>query len=161
MLLFYRQLTYKHPSLLFSRIIWTVLFCVFSCAIASTVSLLLTCRPLNAFWLSTDYEWAQTHEYTCGNSGAYIVVISVINVVFDFVITLMPTALIWNLKLPTRQKIVLWALLTVGIMASVAAVFRIIAADDEFYHTYDFVCTYCRKPNSPFLLYVKGLIQSG
>lgn len=128
-----------------SRTIWALIGAVGLCTIGSTLAIFLACRPFAAFWLQVNYLWASQHAYHCDNSGAYVVVITVINVVLDVIITMLPTALLWKLKLPIRQKAAVWGVFTVGLLAAVAAVMRIDAAVVSFYQTYDTICKYSHR----------------
>jgi hypothetical protein len=78
------------------------------------------CRPLNAFWNQVDFEWNITHQpgrdYVCYNEPLHYFFNISITVLQDFMVTLMPMALFYKLKMPIRQKVALGVLFGVGIL---------------------------------------------
>jgi hypothetical protein len=88
--------------------------------IAFTMTTLLSCRPLNAFWNQVDFVWGATHiegkDYVCYNEPLHYFFNITITVIQDFMVCLMPMALFWRLKMPLRQKMALGVLFGVGIL---------------------------------------------
>lgn len=132
-LLFYRRIARHHLNRAFITILHVVGVVLTLQFIASLISLFLTCRPVNAFWMAADPEWDMTHEFTCINRSAYIIAFGAINVAADVILTILPTAMIHKIQLPRIQKIALWILFSVGILSSIAAIMRM------YYSYVDFV----------------------
>jgi hypothetical protein len=84
------------------------------------VTVLLSCRPLNAFWWQVDFDWEYTHvegvDYVCAKEPLiYICSISFV-VLQDFMTVALPMTIFWRLRLPFRQKAVLSVLFGIGIV---------------------------------------------
>lgn len=79
----------------------------------------LSHSPINAYW-----DLAPTYPYKCLNDGAIVFSASVINIFTDFLVTVLPMPLIWNLKLPTRQRIAVISIFSLGIVVNVAGSVR-------------------------------------
>ncbi|KAE8354306.1 hypothetical protein BDV28DRAFT_87856 [Aspergillus coremiiformis] len=81
------------------------------------------CSPIHAYW---DYK--PTYPHHCLNEGAYIFASSVINIVTDFLSTVVPMPLIWNLNLPARQRIAVMSIFGLGIVVNIAGIARTVYA---------------------------------
>jgi hypothetical protein len=84
------------------------------------VTLLLSCRPLSAFWWQVDFDWEATHvegiDYKClQESLIYMWSISFV-VVQDFMTVVLPMTIFWRIRLPFRQKVGLSILFGAGIV---------------------------------------------
>jgi hypothetical protein len=70
-LLFYRRLSVKFTQ---TFMIATWLGIVYNALylVGFGLSLLLLCRPVNAYWDAFDAEWAATHNYSCGRETSTV-----------------------------------------------------------------------------------------
>lgn len=88
------------------------------------ITLFVSCRPLQAWWLKEDPIWASTHEFTCINIGSFMETMNTISATEDLILALMPTMLLWNMHLPARQKIGIWTVFAMSIFTSVVGYAR-------------------------------------
>ncbi|KAL5003172.1 hypothetical protein BDV10DRAFT_155816 [Aspergillus recurvatus] len=77
------------------------------------------CRPIKAYW---DLE--PRYPHTCLNDGAIVFSASTINIFTDVLTTILPMPLIWKLKLPTRQRLAVMGIFSLGIIVDVAGAIR-------------------------------------
>ncbi|KAF9890973.1 hypothetical protein FE257_005230 [Aspergillus nanangensis] len=90
------------------------------------------CNPVRAYW-----EISPTYDYTCMHSGAIVFAASVINIFTDFLVTALPMPLIWNLKLPTRQRLAVISIFGLGIVVNVAGSVRTVYVWKSMIASYD------------------------
>lgn len=76
-------------------------------------------RPIHAYW-----DVQPTYPYHCMNAGYMVFSASVVNIFTDFLATVLPMPLIWNLKLPARQRIAVISIFGLGIVVNVAGSIR-------------------------------------
>lgn len=88
--------------------------------------------PVKAYW-----ELAPTYPHQCMNSGAIVFSASVINIFTDFLVTVLPMPLIWNLKLPARQRIAVISIFGLGIVVNVAGSVRTVYVWKSMIASYD------------------------
>ncbi|CAI6340857.1 unnamed protein product [Periconia digitata] len=79
---------------------------------------IFACSPRHKLWT----PWAPGK---CADVAMVYIIPACINVVFDFIILLIPQMVIWKLHASTAKKIGISALFAVGILATIAAGFRI------------------------------------
>lgn len=92
----------------------------------------LSHSPIHAYW-----DLAPTYPYKCLNDGAIVFSASVINIFTDFLVTVLPMPLIWNLKLPTRQRIAVISIFGLGIVVNVAGSVRTVYVWKSMIASYD------------------------
>lgn len=88
--------------------------------------------PVHAYW---DVE--PTYPHHCLNDGAIVFAASVINIFTDFIVTVLPMPMIWNLKLPTRQRIAVMSIFGLGIVVNVAGSVRTVYVYKSMMASYD------------------------
>lgn len=71
------------------------------------------------------------------NSGAIVFAASVVNILTDFLVTVLPMPLIWSLKLPTRQRIAVISIFGLGIFVNVAGTCRTVYVYKSMLDSYD------------------------
>lgn len=71
------------------------------------------------------------------NGGAIVFAASVINIFTDFLVTVLPMPLIWNLKLPTRQRIAVISIFGLGVLVNVAGSCRTVYVYKSMIASYD------------------------
>ncbi|KAL2814581.1 hypothetical protein BJX63DRAFT_193130 [Aspergillus granulosus] len=101
----------------------SVLFILFS---------IFQCRPIHAYW---DLE--PQYSYHCLNDGAIVFSASVINIFTDVLVTILPMPLIWNLKLPTRQRVAVISIFALGIVVDIAGSIRTVYVWKSMIVSYD------------------------
>lgn len=136
-LLFYRRLSVKF-SRFFMIATWIGIIANLIYVVAFILVLLLLCRPVYAYWMSFDLAWASTHQFTCGGEYIALPLSAGISVIMDFYTASLPMFLIWNLSLPKRQKIGLYALFACGFLVVVAGIVRTILLNQLINYDYDF-----------------------
>ena len=70
------------------------------------------CRPFGR-------NFDQTIPGNCGSQRDFYIAIGVFNIILEVIMLAMPTPFLYNLKLPTRKKVVLIIMFTIGIMCVV------------------------------------------
>ena len=106
-------------------------FVAVCCALFELISI-FQCRPIRAYW-----ELEPKYPHTCLNDGAVVFSASLINVITDFMCTVVPMPLIWNLKLPARQRIAVMSIFGLGIVVNVAGAIRTAYVYESMIATYD------------------------
>jgi uncharacterized membrane protein len=62
---------------------------------------------------------------------------SVINIFTDVLVTILPMPLIWNLKLPTRQRVAVISIFALGIVVDIAGSIRTVYVWKSMIASYD------------------------
>lgn len=75
------------------------------------------CWPIEAYWLGQSDK--------CLNQSAIVTADSIISVVSDLVILLLPTPLTWSLQLPVRERLRVIGILCAGGVATAFSVYRL------------------------------------
>ncbi|EXJ63216.1 hypothetical protein A1O7_03663 [Cladophialophora yegresii CBS 114405] len=136
-LLFYQRLSVKFKKgflvATWLGIVYNVLYLV-----AFTFTLLLICRPVDAYWKSFDPGWAATHNFYCAKEGASIPAAVGLSVLGDFYSTLLPLLLVFSLELPPKQKLGLYSLFGLGFLACGLGLVRVVLTYRLLNETYDF-----------------------
>ena len=89
-------------------------------------------RPIRAYW-----DFQPTYPYHCLNDGYMVFSASVVNIFTDFLATVLPMPLIWNLKLPARQRIAVISIFGLGIVVNVAGSVRTVYVWKSMVVSYD------------------------
>ncbi|KAL2865636.1 uncharacterized protein BJX67DRAFT_168976 [Aspergillus lucknowensis] len=103
--------------------------------LSSTLFILISifqCRPVRAYW-----DVQPQYSYHCLNNGAIVFSASVINIFTDVLVTILPMPLIWNLKLPTRQRIAVISIFGLGIVVDIAGSVRTVYVWKSMIASYD------------------------
>ncbi|PYI15296.1 integral membrane protein [Aspergillus japonicus CBS 114.51] len=90
------------------------------------------CSPIRAYW-----EVAPTYSFHCLNDGAAVFSASVVNIFTDFLTTVLPMPLIWNLKMPARQRVAVISIFGLGIVVNVAGSIRTVYVWKSMVASYD------------------------
>jgi hypothetical protein len=116
-LLFYRRLT-SGVSTPFRYAVYAAIIFVGSFCIAGLTTLLVGCRPFNAYWLELNPAWAAANEgkFYCYDEGPYIIAVATISMVTDFLVCVLPMMLFLRLNIGFRQKLALAAIFGVGFL---------------------------------------------
>ncbi|KAL1960514.1 hypothetical protein VTO42DRAFT_7813 [Malbranchea cinnamomea] len=100
------------------RLSYTLIVINIAWGIAYIITLCLACRPLHNYWSSSNFA------DKCASEDARILSASIISIVNDILVFLLPLRTFWKLWLPPREKAVLIALMSVGLIACAASIIR-------------------------------------
>jgi hypothetical protein len=98
---------------------WGTLIIVVLWGISLTFATIFACRPVHGYWTYTNTDH-------CTDEGTRLLVISIVNIVTDIIVIAIPMGAFWRLRIPIRQKIILFGLLSLGLVATVVSVVRTI-----------------------------------
>ena len=118
-LLFYRRLSVSFTCAFMNATFFGIAWIIVAFPVAIAISFALICRPLEAYWLRNSILWlsqSQNVDFTCLRDDILLPTSSTIGVVADLYTTLVPLLLIMRLRLPTNQKLGLYALFAVGFL---------------------------------------------
>lgn len=83
---------------------------IVSCwALSVVLETFLLCRPFK-------YNWEPTLKHTCGNRVASYIGSGGLNLVTDVMVLSLPVPMVWALKIPRRNKIILFCVFGVGLL---------------------------------------------
>jgi len=136
-LLFYRRLvagTFAPPFVWSVRI---VIFSVVAYMITFEFTLIFGCRPIHAYWDQVSPIWRASNNYECLNEVATLYSANITSIVQDFLTFLMPLLLFWKLQLPTRQKVILGCIFSIGFFLCIVGIIRIFYTRNIYFETYD------------------------
>jgi len=97
------------------------------------------CRPISTIWMQGDYLWYLRNKDTlhCLDEGAMVLSSAAVSTFQDFLACGMPLVLFWQLRISTRQKVMLGAVFSVGFFLCICGILRIYYIDRLYYKTYD------------------------
>jgi hypothetical protein len=78
--------------------------------VGSTVTTIFECVPVQNFWLQRTYDGCPM------NDDARLLSAVLINIFTDFIVCLMPLRIVWQVKIAKREKVVLYFLLSLGLV---------------------------------------------
>lgn len=78
--------------------------------VASMLSLFGFCQPISK-------NWNKLEPGHCGNTFAVEIVSGAINLILDWLLILMPMPIVWRLQMPTKKKITVTSIFSLGIMS--------------------------------------------
>ncbi|MCJ1459210.1 hypothetical protein MMC28_009587 [Mycoblastus sanguinarius] len=105
-----------------ARIAIRVLLAVVTCwAIAAVLITAFQCRPVAAFW-----DISLRHDATCQNSFWSYLISSLVHVITDLAILVLPIPLIWKLQMNRSQKLLLSAIFALGGLAAIISIVRLV-----------------------------------
>jgi hypothetical protein len=137
-LLFYRRLSSRVVSKAFRCTTWITIGFIVAYTIALTLAPILGCQPVSAFWDQVDIiKRLKGYEFHCFDEGLDLFVAGVISAAQDLLTAVLPTFLYWDLKIPARQKVALFAIFAIGYGAVALGGLRTYYSWRTFYATYD------------------------
>ncbi|KAL7782516.1 hypothetical protein V8C37DRAFT_397865 [Trichoderma ceciliae] len=119
LILFYYRLF--HVST-FRKVLWVVLFLVVGWWVAILVVAIVQCQPYSYFW---NQYVDPTATGRCINISAFFIGNGAASVATDFIILLTPIPMVWNLQMPTMQRLSVLGIFFLGGFVCVAGVVRI------------------------------------
>ncbi|KAJ5908420.1 hypothetical protein N7495_001102 [Penicillium taxi] len=118
----------KGNYVVFNHTLAGFMILVFVLCVIFTFLSIFQCSPVKALW-----DVNPTYPYKCIEEGHIIFSASVINIFTDFVSTILPMSLIWSLRLPTHQRLVVISIFGLGILVNAAGVVRTIYVWKAFF----------------------------
>ncbi|KAL8645054.1 MAG: hypothetical protein Q9210_006924 [Variospora velana] len=115
-LLFYLRI---NPDRHFRITVYITLALTMSYVVALSLTILLQCSPVPAFWNPS------IPDSKCVKGTKLYLANAILNVVFDFMVLLVPVPMLLKLQVPTRQKFVIGALFSLGSITCVISAVRI------------------------------------
>ncbi|MCJ1265640.1 hypothetical protein MMC22_005520 [Lobaria immixta] len=135
-LLLYRRV---FDTATFKKAIRVVGFLCFTWLCGNVFTELFLCSPMSAAW-----DPKLVFSSHCRDFQAFLVGITVSNLLLDVIILCMPLPMIWNLKLSTRKKLEVSSVFLLGSFTCISSLIRILSIgnikDEDF--TYTFLNTY-------------------
>lgn len=132
-LCFYRRITGSLQNA-FVKWVWGAIISTAIYGIVFSFLILFTCTPVIGYFHLFDLKWRMKNEVSCRDEGAIVVACAIISTIQDLVITLLPVFLVWNLRMPKRQKAALCGIFGLGVITSVCGMLR------TYYATYVYYC---------------------
>jgi hypothetical protein len=123
-LLFYRRLVVGTLARRWKLAIYFALAFHAIYLVSITLGYLLICRPLQAYWMSYDYNWNQ--DYTCAPANGLNPVIGVLSVLSDVYAVALPFVILhyYTLDVPRAQRIGLNIIFALGLLVAGAGIGR-------------------------------------
>ena len=123
-LLFYRRLVVGTLARRWKLAIYLALAFHAAYLVGITLGYVLVCRPLQAYWMSFDYNWNQ--DYTCAPANGLNPVIGVLSVLSDVYAVALPFIILhyYTLDVPRNQKIGLNIIFALGLLVAGAGIGR-------------------------------------
>jgi hypothetical protein len=132
-LLFFKRLANRSSRLMDI----SINVCFGIAAVITLLPLLFTtfaCKPIAASWSIVQYV---SPDRKCLDQAAILLALSIIHVVFDFALLLIPIRLIWKVQLPLRARVSLIIMFCFGSLACVFAIMRLLYINQSF-NSFDF-----------------------
>lgn len=136
-LLFYRRLSVSFTRGFYIAV-WVGITYNIIYLVGFILTLLLLCRPLDAYWKSFDPEYRATANYTCGSEQIAEPLSGILSVIGDAYSTILPLVLVSRLTLPRRQKWALYFLFSLGFSVVICGavrsyyMYRVVNVDYDF-----------------------------
>jgi len=136
-LCFYRRITGSLKNAFVYWVWGAIVSCVIE-GLSFTLLVLFTCTSVVGYFHLYDTAWRSQNELQCRNEGAIVVACAVISTLQDLIICLLPVFLLWNLRMPKRQKAALCGNFGLGLVTCVCGILR------TYYATYVYFCKLVR-----------------
>lgn len=115
-LCFYRRLASGALSKMFLYCVWGTILIIALFGIIFILVITFSYSPIEGFWRIFDIPWRLQNRMTSLDEGALIVSGTTLGAVHDIMVCALPIMLVWNLKMPRRQKIGLVFIFSAGVM---------------------------------------------
>ncbi|OJD36694.1 uncharacterized protein BKCO1_10000113 [Diplodia corticola] len=136
---FYRRLGRGTYTTTFLLIVQTNMALIVAYLVSFSIVLVLTCRPVAAYWLQFSVVWAaqERNSYRCVNEAANTIAANAVSIAQDLVACGLPSVLLWKLQMGRGKKFLLGALLGLGILPCIAGLLRLLYTVRAYSGTYD------------------------
>jgi hypothetical protein len=108
----------------FRRTCWVSVFTILGYALASIIATVFQCSPVQTVWDKSRYP-----EGTCINITAFWYANAIYNIVTDIIILLSVPGVVWQLRLPVRQRLGLTMVFGLGIFVFATSILRMTTLD--------------------------------
>lgn len=116
-LLFYRRLATGSYTKTF---IWSVKIGIWynlAYLVAFTLAIIFTCWPVSSYWEQyAHFPLPYNKKYKCAREDIALPVSGALSVLSDFYATIVPLLLLKDLKIPRKQKLLLYSLFALGFL---------------------------------------------
>ncbi|EFR03645.1 integral membrane protein [Nannizzia gypsea CBS 118893] len=119
LLCFTRKLTAGTNSVIMKWLVFSSIVIVALQVIIFCIVVIFTCRPVSAYWTLS------FKPQECINETAHLLAGTIINIVTDLLVVVLPIPTVMGLKLPYRQRIILALLFGAGFAVCIAGTFKI------------------------------------
>jgi hypothetical protein len=94
----------------------------FMWTLSMMLALIFNCNPTEAYWKAFSLTWRG--HYTCKNTVVNNLLAGILSCVSDLYSVALPCCIMWNLQLPSAQKLGLYAVFCVGLIIVAASAVR-------------------------------------
>lgn len=123
------------------RIIWIAIVLTLATMVTFLFVQVFSCSPIQAYWEQlAPADFLGEQSYSCVSEPASLLAASAVSLLLDFVAAALPAHLFWNLTIPLRQKLALFAVFSLGFAVVVFGAVRIYYLYVIFYQSYDVTC---------------------
>jgi hypothetical protein len=108
------------------RFLWCMIVLQITLGIYNTLATLLQCMPVHKAW-----DLVGAVKGTCWSKRAVSIssiVVSVIHIITDFMLALLPISFLRKIQRPVRERVVVGGLMGLGFFAGIASIIKIVAA---------------------------------
>jgi hypothetical protein len=135
--MFYKRLTLR-TSKYKERVVDISLVIAVAILVTTLLCTTLSCKPLSASWNLLDY---MLPNRKCLDQLAILLSLSIIHVVFNVLLLILPIQMVWSVKLPLRMKVALTILFCFGGLTCVFPIIRMAYLKNAL-TSYDLSCQY-------------------
>ncbi|PWY85074.1 hypothetical protein BO70DRAFT_370587 [Aspergillus heteromorphus CBS 117.55] len=106
------------------RTIWVILVLNATTMVVTFFVIVLNCIPIAAVWDKASYPDAK-----CLNFANIVTATASASIITDVLVLMLPTWIVYNIRIPQRQKLMLVGVLSFGLLAVIAGIVRVILLD--------------------------------
>lgn len=136
-LCFYRRLASGALSKIFLYCVQSSIAIFALHGVIFSLVIIFSYSPIEGFWHLFDIPWRLRNHLTSLDEGAIIVAVTVMGTIHDIIVCALPIILVWNLRMPRRQKVGLVFIFGAGVLCCLCGVMRTYYAIYVYYYTYD------------------------
>ncbi|KAH8697934.1 hypothetical protein BGW36DRAFT_379699 [Talaromyces proteolyticus] len=126
-ILFLFRLRLREVNQPLQLVLWTLFLINFLQVIAVIFADLFQCTPLSCiFWAPNPASTPPQTLCTCINRPAFFISASALNISLDVWLLVIPTRLVWYLNIALSKKLMVVAVLSFGILATIMGVIRVV-----------------------------------
>ena len=107
----------------FNIALWAIGLFVFGYSVAQTFAAIFQCVPIPAVW-------DPKVKGDCINTSLAATILAAFNVATDFAILILPMPILWQLRMPTQQKLQIMGMFLLGGFVCFASIYRCVVIHD-------------------------------
>ncbi|KAL4899585.1 hypothetical protein BDW74DRAFT_171395 [Aspergillus multicolor] len=126
------------PNVLLRKAIFTSLAITALWALGSFFAQVFSCKPISFYW----NQWDGEHEGRCSSHNALLLAHSIINIVLDILVIVLPMPVLVRLQMSIEKRVGMCLMFAVGLVVTVISVLRLVETvgfNDTTNPTKDFV----------------------